>query len=207
VPAEESHWTRDIQFTPDGKKMYVSVGSASNVDDGDLPSEKNRADVLEFNPDGSGMRIYAYGIRNCVGMAIQPKTNDLWCSVDERDALGDNLVPDYITRVQEGGFYGWPWWYMGEHQDPRHEGKHPELKDKVITPDVILNPHNASLEMTFYDGKQFPSGISGRHLRVRTRFMEPIRARRIRSDSSAAASDRSRDGRIRGFHDRIRCGQ
>jgi glucose/arabinose dehydrogenase/mono/diheme cytochrome c family protein len=161
VPAEESHWTRDIQFTPDGKKMYVSVGSASNVDDGDLPSEKNRADVLEFNPDGSGMRIYAYGIRNCVGMAIQPKTNDLWCSVNERDALGDNLVPDYITHVQEGGFYGWPWWYMGSHQDPRHEGKHPELKDKVITPDVILNPHNASLEMTFYDGKQFPTEYQG----------------------------------------------
>jgi glucose/arabinose dehydrogenase/cytochrome c553 len=161
VPAEESHWTRDIQFTPDGKKMYVSVGSASNVDDGDLPSEKNRADVLEFNPDGSGMKIYAYGIRNCVGMAIQPKTNELWCSVNERDALGDNLVPDYITHVEEGGFYGWPWWYMGGHQDPRHEGKHPELKDKVITPDVILNPHNASLEMTFYDGKQFPAEYQG----------------------------------------------
>jgi glucose/arabinose dehydrogenase/mono/diheme cytochrome c family protein len=161
VPAEQSHWTRDIQFTPDGTKMFVSVGSASNVDDGDLPSEKNRADVLEFNPDGSGMRIYAYGIRNCVGMAIQPKTNDLWCSVNERDALGDNLVPDYITHVQEGGFYGWPWWYMGGHQDPRHEGKHPELKGKVITPDVLLHPHNASLEMTFYDGKQFPAEYQG----------------------------------------------
>jgi glucose/arabinose dehydrogenase len=162
VPAEASHWTRDIQFTPDGKKMFVSVGSASNVDDPDVtPAEKNRADVLEFNPDGSGMRIYAYGIRNCVGMAIQPQTNELWCSVNERDALGDNLVPDYITHVQEGGFYGWPWWYMGSHQDPRHEGKHPELKDKVITPDVILHPHNASLEMTFYEGKQFPPEYRG----------------------------------------------
>lgn len=162
VPAEASHWTRDIQFTPDGKKMFVSVGSASNVDDPDTtPAEKNRADVLEFNPDGSGMRVYASGIRNCVGMAIQPKTNELWCSVNERDALGDNLVPDYITHVQEGGFYGWPWWYMGGHQDPRHEGKHPELRDKVITPDVILNPHNASLEMTFYTGKQFPAQYQG----------------------------------------------
>jgi glucose/arabinose dehydrogenase/mono/diheme cytochrome c family protein len=162
VPTGGGHWTRDIQFTPDGKKMFVSVGSASNVDDADTtPAEKNRADVLEFNPDGTGMRVYAYGIRNCVGMAVGPKTGELWCSVNERDALGDNLVPDYITHVQEGGFYGWPWWYMGSHQDPRHEGKHPELKDKVITPDVILHPHNASLEMTFYDGKQFPAEYQG----------------------------------------------
>src|SRR5690349_22989940 len=89
-------------------------------------------------------------------IAIQPETGELWCSVNERDALGDNLVPDYITHVQEGGFYGWPWWYMGAHQDPRHKGKHPELKDKAIVPDVLLQPHNASLEITFYDGKQFP---------------------------------------------------
>jgi glucose/arabinose dehydrogenase/mono/diheme cytochrome c family protein len=162
VPGGHNHRTRDIQFTPDGKKMFVSVGSASNVDDPDTtPAEKNRADVLEFNPDGSAMRIYAYGIRNCVGMAINSQTGELWCSVNERDALGDNLVPDYITHVQEGGFYGWPWWYMGGHQDPRHEGKHPELKDKVITPDVILHPHNASLEMTFYAGEQFPAEYQG----------------------------------------------
>jgi glucose/arabinose dehydrogenase/mono/diheme cytochrome c family protein len=162
VPAGEGHWTRDIQFTPDGKKMFVSVGSASNIDDPDTtPAEKDRADVLEFNPDGSDKKIYAYGIRNCVGMAIEPKTNELWCSTNERDALGDNLVPDYITHVQEGGFYGWPWWYMGGHQDPRHEGKHPELKAKVITPDVLVNPHNASLEMTFYTGKQFPAEYQG----------------------------------------------
>lgn len=162
VPAGDSHSTRDIQFTSDGKKMLVSVGSASNVDDADTkPAEKNRADVLEFNPDGSDIRIYAYGIRNCVGMAINSKTGELWCSVNERDALGDNLVPDYMTHVQEGGFYGWPWWYMGGHQDPRHAGKHPELKDKVITPDVILHPHNASLELTFYDGKQFPAEYQG----------------------------------------------
>jgi glucose/arabinose dehydrogenase/mono/diheme cytochrome c family protein len=162
LPSGDGHWTRDIQFTPDGKKMFVSVGSASNINDPDTtPEEKNRADVLEFNPDGSAMRVYAYGIRNCVGLAIQPKTSQLWCSVNERDGLGDNLVPDYITHVQEGGFYGWPWWYMGEHQDPRHEGKHPELKSKVITPDVILNPHNASLQLTFYAGKQFPAEYQG----------------------------------------------
>jgi glucose/arabinose dehydrogenase/mono/diheme cytochrome c family protein len=162
VPGGDGHWTRDIQFTLDGKEMFVSVGSASNIDDPDTtPAEKNRADVLEFNPDGSAMRVYAYGIRNCVGLAVNAKTGELWCSVNERDALGDNLVPDYITHVQEGGFYGWPWWYMGGHQDPRHAGKHPELKTKVITPDVILHPHNASLEMTFYDGKQFPAEYQG----------------------------------------------
>ena len=162
VPGGASHSTRDIQFSLDGKKMFVSVGSASNVDDPDVtPAEKNRADVLEFNPDGSEQRVFGYGIRNCVGMAVNSKTGELWCSVNERDGLGDNLVPDYITHVQDGGYYGWPWWYMGSHQDPRHAGKHPELKDKVITPDVILNPHNASLGLTFYDGKQFPPEYQG----------------------------------------------
>jgi len=159
VPAAAGHWTRDVQFSLDGKKMFVSVGSASNVDD--APAEKNRADILEFNADGSEMRIYASGIRNPVGIAVNPQTGELWCSVNERDALGDNLVPDYITHVQDGGFYGWPWWYIGGHQDPRHQGKHPELKDKVITPDVLLQPHNASLELTFYDGKQFPAEYQG----------------------------------------------
>lgn len=162
LPGGEYHWTRDIQFSPDGKKMFVAVGAASNVDDPDtIPAERNTADILEFNPDGSGMRVYASGIRNPVGLAVNPTTGELWCSTNERDGLGDNLVPDYITHVQEGGFYGWPWWYMGGHQDPRHEGKHPELKEKVITPDVILNPHNASLEVTFYDGRQFPEEYRG----------------------------------------------
>ena len=156
---EGGHWTRDIQFSPDGKKMFVSVGSESNDDDPETnPAEKNRADILEFNPDGSDMKVYAYGIRNAGGgLAVDPKSGELWCSVNERDALGDNLVPDYITHVQEGGFYGWPWWYIGPHQDPRQKGKHPELKGKVIVPDVLLQPHNASLELTFYQGKQFPA--------------------------------------------------
>ncbi|WP_242617938.1 PQQ-dependent sugar dehydrogenase [Edaphobacter modestus] len=162
IPGGRGHTTRDVRFSLDGKKMWVSVGSGSNVDDPDTnPAEKNRADVLEFNPDGSGMHIYAYGIRNCVGEEVNPITGELWCSVNERDALGDNLVPDYITSVKPGGFYGWPWWYMGAHQDPRHAGKHPELKDKAIVPDVLLNPHNASLQITFYNGKQFPAEYSG----------------------------------------------
>ena len=125
------------------------------------PGEKLRADILVFRPDGSDMHVYAYGIRNAVGLAIDPRTGALWCSVNERDGLGDNLVPDYITHVQEGGFYGWPWWYMGAHQDPRHAGKHPELARKAIVPDVLLNPHNASLQLTFYTDRQFPREYSG----------------------------------------------
>jgi glucose/arabinose dehydrogenase len=159
LPSGGHHRSRDIQFSPDGKKMFVSVGSEQNVDD--TPAEKNRADILELNPDGSGLRVYASGIRNAVGIAIDPTTGKLWCSVNERDGLGNDLVPDYITQVQEGGFYGWPWWYMGGQQDPRFQGQHPELKGKVITPDVILQPHIASLEMAFYDGKQFPARYSG----------------------------------------------
>jgi glucose/arabinose dehydrogenase len=156
------HWTRDIAFSLDGKKMFVSVGSRSNDDDTDNnAAEYHRADILEFNPDGSGLRVYAWGIRNAVGIAVNPKTGELWGSVNERDELGDNLPPDYITHFQNGGFYGWPWWYMGPHQDPRHKGQHSELKDKVITPDVLIQPHNASLEMTFYQGDQFPAQYRG----------------------------------------------
>jgi glucose/arabinose dehydrogenase len=156
------HWTRDIAFSKDGKKMYVSVGSYSNNDDPDThPAEKDRADILEFNPDGSGMRIYASGLRNAVGIAVQPENGELWASTNERDELGDNLPPDYITRVQPGGFYGWPWYYIGAHYDPKHGGKHPELKDKVIVPDVLLQPHFASLEMTFYEGSRFPREYHG----------------------------------------------
>lgn len=156
------HWTRDIAFSRDGKKMYVSVGSRSNNDDTDNnPRELNRADVLEYNPDGSGFRVYAYGIRNAVGIAVQPETGKLWGSVNERDELGDNLPPDYITHIEDGGFYGWPWFYMGGNWDPKHKGKHPELKSKVIIPDVLLQPHFASLEMLFYEGKQFPAEYRG----------------------------------------------
>ena len=148
------HWTRDLEFSPDGKTLYVSVGSRSNVSDD--KSETRRACILAFDPDGKNERIFATGIRNPVGLATHPKTGQLWTSVNERDLLGDNLVPDYITHVEEGSFYGWPWYYIGSNQDPRHEGKHPELKGKVIVPDIILQSHMASLDMTFYDGKQFP---------------------------------------------------
>jgi len=156
------HSTRDVAFSPDGSKMFVSVGSGSNVDDPDThPKEFHRANILQYTPDGKFVKVYASGIRNPVGIAINPTTSELWCSTNERDMLGDNLVPDYITSVKEGGFYGWPWYYMGDHQDPRLEGKHPELKDKVIVPDVLLQPHNASLELTFYEGQQFPSQYKG----------------------------------------------
>ncbi len=165
--------------------MLVSVGSASNVDDPDThPNEFHRADVLEFTPEGKFVKVYACGIRNCVGEAINPTTGQLWCSTNERDRLGDNLVPDYITSVKEDGFYGWPWYYIGSHKDPRlpdpcEKGTGPNLQapalteaqakdckrvnmaSKVIVPDVLLQPHFASLEMLFYEGKQFPSSYTG----------------------------------------------
>lgn len=148
------HWTRDIVFSRDGKKMYVSVGSKSNVSDDE--AEARRARIFEFNPDGSGERVYATGIRNPVGLAVHPQTGELWTSVNERDGLGDHLVPDYVTSVRDGGFYGWPWYYIGSNQDPRHEGKRPDLKGQVLVPDVLLQSHSASLDMTFYTGQQFP---------------------------------------------------
>lgn len=144
------HWTRDLAFSPDGAKMFVSVGSHSNIDDPDThPEEFHRANILQYTPEGKFVEIYAAGIRNPVGITINPSTGQLWCSVNERDALGDNLVPDYITHVQEHGFYGWPYYYMGSNPDPRLAGKHTELQSKVIVPDVLLQPHNASLEMLF----------------------------------------------------------
>lgn len=180
------HWTRDVVFSKDGQRMFISVGSASNVDNPDThPREFHRADVLEYTPEGKFIKVYAYGIRNCVGEAINPTTGQLWCSTNERDNLGNNLVPDYITHVEEGGFYGWPWFYMGGHQDPRlpqpcangtganpqltasltetqaKDCRHVDLSSKVITPDVLLQPHFASLEMTFYEGGQFPAEYKG----------------------------------------------
>jgi glucose/arabinose dehydrogenase len=156
------HWTRDLAFSLDSKRMFVAVGSGSNVDDPDThPKEFHRANILEYTPEGKFVGVYGSGIRNPAGIGVNPTTGEVWCSVNERDALGDNLVPDYITHVQQGGFYGWPWYYMGDHQDPRLQGKHPELKGKVIVPDVLLQPHNASLELTFYDGNQFPSEYKG----------------------------------------------
>jgi|tagenome__1003787_1003787.scaffolds.fasta_scaffold20989851_6 glucose/arabinose dehydrogenase len=153
------HWTRAIVFSGDGKKMYVSVGSYSN--NSDNSREADRARIFELNPDGTNRKVFAWGIRNAVGIAFRPGTNELWMSTNERDELGDNLPPDYISRVQPGGFYGWPWFYIGNHADPKHKGKHPELAGKVIIPDVLIQPHSASLNLCFYDGNQFPPEYEG----------------------------------------------
>jgi glucose/arabinose dehydrogenase len=182
------HWTRDVVFAKDGQHMLVSVGSGSNVDDADTHArEFHRADVLEYTPDGKFVEVYAHGIRNCVGEAINPITGQLWCSTNERDNLGNHLVPDYVTSVPEGGFFGWPWYYMGGHQDPRlpqpcangsgpnlqlaapltddqaKDCKRVDLASKVRTPDVLVQPHMASLEVVFYptERKQFPTSFDG----------------------------------------------
>ena len=175
------HWTRDVAFSGDGQRMFVSVGSASNVAER-MPkrsvaaaqefekaaalgaawdSEDHRADVLAFDPEGKGEQIFATGLRNCVGLAVHPATGDLWCSTNERDGLGDDLVPDYVTRVRPAAFYGWPWYWLGDHEDPRLKGDRPDLAGKVTVPDVLLQPHSASLQMTFYDGHMFPAEYRG----------------------------------------------
>jgi glucose/arabinose dehydrogenase len=153
------HWTRDLVFSPDGKKMYVSIGSRSN--DADDASEANRARIFEFNPDGADQKVYAWGIRNAVGIAFRPGTHELWMSTNERDELGEDLPPDYISSVRPGGFYGWPWFYLGNHFDPRHKGKHLDLVAKVIAPDVLVQAHSASLNLCFYNGDQFPAEYKG----------------------------------------------
>jgi hypothetical protein len=165
------HTTRDVVFSKDGKRMFISVGSGSNVAEqmnkktpeeikaweaehglgASWGPEANRANILVTDPEGHApLRSYANGIRNGVGMAINPTTGELWVSTNERDGLGDNLVPDYVTSVKEGGFYGWPWYYMGKFEDPRHPGERPDLAGKAIVPDVLEQSHSASLEMTFY---------------------------------------------------------
>jgi glucose/arabinose dehydrogenase len=180
LPHGYGHSTRDIVFTSDDKRMLVSVGSAGNAGEGlgrptegieawsrdralgaAWGSETDRAAVLAFDPDGKNQKLFATGIRNCVGLAIQPGTSTPWCSTNERDGRGDNLVPDYVTRVREGGFYGWPWYYIGANEDPAHTGERPDLKDKVTIPDVLLQPHSASLGLTFYTGSNFPSEYRG----------------------------------------------
>lgn len=170
------HWTRDIVFSPDGTRMFVSVGSASNVAQ-QMPqkpldeaiawdkahglgagwaSEQDRADVLVFDPMGQGRRVFAAGIRNCSGLGVEPHTGEVWCATNERDLLGDDLVPDYVTRVREGAFYGWPWYYIGDNEDPRREvkGQRPDLKGRVTTPDVLIQSHSAPLGLSFYPDRQ-----------------------------------------------------
>lgn len=147
------HSTRNILFNRAGTKMYIAVGSQSNNDAGE---DCRRAAILEFNPDGSGYRVYASGIRNPVGLALQPGTDIIWTAMNERDNMGDDLVPDYATSVKDGGFYGWPYSYIGRNYDPRYVGAFPDLVNKTIVPDVLIPAHSAALGITFYTGNQFP---------------------------------------------------
>ena len=178
------HTTRDVVFSRDGTRMFISVGSSSNVGEqmgtrtpaeitaweaahglgAAWGSETNRAAILVTSPDGSEpLRNFATGIRNPVGLAIHPTAGDLWVSTNERDGLGDNLVPDYVTRVREGGFYGWPWYYMGNFQDPRRAGERPDLAGKAIVPDVLEQAHSASLQMTFYTVNKGPAAFPSQY--------------------------------------------
>jgi len=175
------HWTRDLAISRDGNRMFLAIGSGSNLA-GDMPdmtseeirqfeqthgrgaawgSEENRAVVRVFDPEGKRIRNYATGLRNCSGLAMQPGTDNLWCVVNERDHLGDDVPPDYMAHVQDGGFYGWPWYYIGDHEDPRLKGKRPDLKGQVLVPEVLIQPHSSALSVTFYDGNAFPNDYRG----------------------------------------------
>ncbi len=151
-----NHWTRNLIASANGKKLYVSVGSASNVAENGTDKELLRANILEVNPDGTGLRVFAAGLRNPVGMAWEPKSGALWTAVNERDNLGDDLVPDYITSVKDGAFYGWPYSYFGATEDPRRKGERPDLVAKALAPDVAVGAHTASLGLTFSTGTSFP---------------------------------------------------
>jgi glucose/arabinose dehydrogenase len=178
----QHHWSRDVAVSPDGKRIFYSVGSGSNVALDmfpiplDMPfeefkktrplgatwdTEDRRADVLSFDPDGKNEKIFATGLRNCAGVTIQPATGHLWCVVNERDLLGDDTPFEYATDVQEGAFYGWPWYYIGGHQDPRHKGARPDLKDHVTIPAVLMQAHSAPLQIAFYEADAFPAGYKG----------------------------------------------
>jgi glucose/arabinose dehydrogenase len=179
------HWTRDLAFSPDGSKLFISVGSGSNVAES-MPkkapddvkaweaqyglgaawaNETLRADVLVADAEGKGLRPYATGIRNCAGLSVNDRNGDLWCTTNERDLLGDNLAPDYSTRVRPGQFYGWPWYYIGDHEDPRLAGQRPDLKGHVATPDVLYQSHSAPLQLVFYGAGEgaaaFPKSYDG----------------------------------------------
>jgi glucose/arabinose dehydrogenase len=152
------HWTRNIIFSPDGKKLYVSIGSSGNVEP---EKDERRAGISEYNPDGSGYRLFASGLRNPIGLAFNPTTKQLWTAVNERDGLGDDLVPDFVTSVKDGGFYGFPYAYIGQNEEPRRKGEQPELVKKSIVPDVLLTSHSAALGLVFYVGKMFPGEYNG----------------------------------------------
>ena len=180
IPTQR-HWTRDLAVSPDGQRLFVSIGSASNVAAG-MPEksseeiqafekthglgaawgeEENRAVVRVFDAEGETVRNFATGLRNCSGMTVQPDTGTLWCTGNERDHLGPDLAPDFLTTVQERGFYGWPWYYIGGNEDPAHAGKRPDLKDKVLVPEVLLQAHSSTLQLVFYDKDAFPAEYRG----------------------------------------------
>jgi glucose/arabinose dehydrogenase len=156
-----NHWTRNIRVGPDGTKLYVTVGSASNVAEYGIEEEERRAAILEINPDGSGERIFASGLRNPVGLDWEPETGVMWTAVNERDELGDELVPDYITSVRDGGFYGWPYAYFGQIEDPRLAGQRSDLVATSLAPDLAVGSHTASLGLMFYRGSAFPERYRG----------------------------------------------
>ena len=176
------HWTRDLAVSRDGKQLFLAVGSASNLGVGGMPEmtpenirqyekthgrgaswgeEENRAVVRVFDPDGKNLRNYATGLRNCSGLAVQPGTDHLWCVVNERDHLGPELAPDFMARMQDGAFYGWPWYYIGDHEDPALTGKRPDLKGHVRMPEVLFQAHSSALSVAFYDRDAFPADYRG----------------------------------------------
>jgi glucose/arabinose dehydrogenase len=152
------HWTRNILFSPDGKKLYVSIGSETNAS---VETDPRRAAISVYDPDGKNHRIFASGLRNPIGLAFNPVTKELWTAVNERDGLGDNLVPDYITSVKDGGYYGFPFAYIGQNEEPRRKGENPELVRRSIVPDVLITSHSAALGIAFYNGKMFPKEYQG----------------------------------------------
>ena len=191
LPADgyNNHWTRNVVARPDGSKLYVSVGSGTNVDV-ERTDEKDprRAAILEANPDGSGMRVFASGLRNPVGMDWQPATGALWTAVNERDGLGDDLVPDYLTSVREGAFYGWPYSYFGQNEDPRKRGERPDLVRRAIVPDVPLGSHTASLGLLFYQGRAFPEQYRGGAFVAPARLLEPLERSPVTRSSSCPST-------------------
>ncbi len=205
-PVGGGHFTRDVAFSLDGKRMFVSVGSQSNIAE-DMPkktpaevkaweaehglgaawgNEENRAGVRVFEVGSNKPgKTFATGIRNCVGLTVQPKSGALWCTTNERDMLGDNLVPDYSTTVKEGGYYGWPWYYMGNNEDPRLKGDRPDLAGKATRPDVPYQAHSAALNLTFYDA------TSGSSVFRRSTRMKASQCCTVRGIARSARATRS----------------
>ena len=157
MPAEPGHWTRNLAFNPDGSRLYVSIGSSSDAGAPDT----DRALVFSVKPDGSDRRVHATGLRNPIGLAFEPRSKSLWAAVQERDRMGDDLVPDYVTEVRDGAFYGWPFAYVGPNEDPRHVGERPDLVKQTVVPDLLLESHSAVMGLVFYQATRFPAAYRG----------------------------------------------